>query len=278
MLKRMDLTSPFDLTILSRSPYAETGNLMASNPSLLTWAQALLERRNELFGSQPKMEAAAHDAISQTKISRLERGIINPVTGLNIQEFAALLEVFQWSMDDFTISTGLEIPLGLPGLLREEQDRRATLEAVKHLEVNMDELEKFDVFSSVSAGTARAKPEKSEPVLLSKKFLKRKGAKRENVRVYLCNGDCMVADSPRRDVREIRHGDHIAVDTARGVQIGEQIVLWDAREQKMLVKVFEGEQDEEHVIYKPLNSSYPPIVRRADEGKPIGVVIWRGGG
>lgn len=74
------------------------------------WAMVIKQWRERLYGSQPRMEAATNDVLIQTKISRLERGLVHPIDDLNAKEFLALLEAFDWTLEDFEQYTGLEAP------------------------------------------------------------------------------------------------------------------------------------------------------------------------
>jgi hypothetical protein len=84
--------------------------VIMNSPEIPLWAKIIKDWRVRLYGSQPKMEAATFDVLSQTKISRLENGLTHPVTDLNTEEFLALLEAFDWTIEDFEEQTNLEAP------------------------------------------------------------------------------------------------------------------------------------------------------------------------
>jgi hypothetical protein len=95
------------LTALPNLPVSSYPVAMSAN--LPPWAIALREWRVRVFGSQPRMESATNDVLSQSKISRLERAVVHPIDDLNPVEFAALLKAFSWTLDDFTRETGIQI-------------------------------------------------------------------------------------------------------------------------------------------------------------------------
>jgi hypothetical protein len=84
------------------------------------WATVISEWRFKLYRSQPRMEAATNDVLSQNKISRLERGLTHPVEDLNTDEFLALLEAFKWSINDFERETQLSAPARLKVWIQED--------------------------------------------------------------------------------------------------------------------------------------------------------------
>jgi hypothetical protein len=81
-----------------------------TDSELPQWAMVIKTWRERIYGSQPRMEAATNDVLIQTKISRIERGLVHPVNDLNSVEFFALLEAFEWSIEDFEHHTGLKAP------------------------------------------------------------------------------------------------------------------------------------------------------------------------
>jgi transcriptional regulator with XRE-family HTH domain len=153
------------------------------------------------------------------------------------------------------------------------------LEQTQYLEVSPEWL-KFEVL-----GTAEANPNGRKPKALKNVYayvpleqLKKRGSQKDNIRVYLANGDCMVSDGVRKSGKNIGHHDFIAVDTQRPAVADDIVVAWDSRNQKMLVKLISEDEAGESIVFYPLNSAYPPIVRSRDEIHVFGVVVWRGGG
>lgn len=61
--------------------------------------------------SQEDVAARSQDRLSQTAVSRLERGLVHPVFSLSAAELDALLKALNWSPREFSEATGLEVPL-----------------------------------------------------------------------------------------------------------------------------------------------------------------------
>jgi repressor LexA len=71
------------------------------------WATAIKERREELGKSQE--DVAFETEISQSLISQIERGVQNPMF-ISTTRFYQLLNTLQWTPEQFTRATGLELP------------------------------------------------------------------------------------------------------------------------------------------------------------------------
>jgi hypothetical protein len=99
--------NPLRLTALP-NPYPPAYPVFMGE-NLPPWATALREWRIRVYKSQPRMESATGDVLSQSKISRLERGLVHPVDDLNSIEFSALLKAFSWTLEDFTRETGIRL-------------------------------------------------------------------------------------------------------------------------------------------------------------------------
>lgn len=68
------------------------------------WARAFKKRREDVVGSQEELAIQAD--VSQSLISQIERGVQHP-TGVSVERFTRLLGVLKWSVEDFSLATGI---------------------------------------------------------------------------------------------------------------------------------------------------------------------------
>ena len=232
------------------------------------WANAIRARRAYLRKSQEVVAADSGDVLYQTEISRIERGQTHPVNDLPLPRFFAFLKAYQWTIEDFTQATTLEVPYI-------SQEQAEAIEAAKDLEVHSKYLQ-FPVYTGASAGVSDPDAIDGEVAFISTDKLRAKGADPRYVNVYRVNGDCMVSSEAQRLQKNIAHGDFIAVDTRRRPKPGDTVVAWWPQEQKLVVKRFRVE--EEGIVLFPLSAGHPTVVLKHEEDiNVIGVVIWREG-
>jgi len=150
------------------------------------------------------------------------------------------------------------------------------LRKIEALEVHPDWIA-FPVYGSVDAGDiGTATPGEDEVAFIPKEHLMRRGALRENVRVFQVAGGCMVSDEVRRVDKNYAPGDYVAVDVTRVPQAGDVVVAWWNDRDLMLIKRFGV--DRESVVLHPLSSARATIVLpNAGDVHVLGPVIWRGG-
>lgn len=76
------------------------------------WATALVKRRKIDLGnpSQERIAAAAGDLLTQTDVSRLERGLSHPIDDLSVSQLNAYLAALKWTVEEFIKETGLSVP------------------------------------------------------------------------------------------------------------------------------------------------------------------------
>lgn len=233
------------------------------------WADAIRERRlRTLKLSQEGVAANSGDALSQTDVSRLERGRLHPVDDLPVAKFFGLLTGYGWTLSQFEEETGLELPFT-------SQAQAEALEAASYLEVSPT-YEKFPVYYGASAGDDDPEPIEGGEAFIPKEKLKAKGADPRFVRVFRVNGDCMISEEARLIERNIVHGDHVAVDTRRRPRTGETVVAWWPADRKLVVKRYKVER--EGIVLYPLAPAAPTLVLpHEDDANIIGTVIWREG-
>jgi transcriptional regulator with XRE-family HTH domain len=120
----IDLNLQNDLGFPSDLLYAF--DMPIENADLPKWALAIRDWRVRIYKSQPKLEEATNEVLSQTTISRLERAEKTPDM-LTVTEFFALLKAFDWTIEDYERETGLKISPILIHSIRHalESDKKA---------------------------------------------------------------------------------------------------------------------------------------------------------
>lgn len=84
------------------------------------WAKAFKTRREKVVGSQEELAIQAD--VSQSLISQIERGVQHP-TGVSVERFARLLTALQWTTEQFSEATGIEISVPGPRPLTHAERR-----------------------------------------------------------------------------------------------------------------------------------------------------------
>lgn len=150
------------------------------------------------------------------------------------------------------------------------------LRKVEALEVHPDWVA-FPVYGTVDAGDmGAATPGEDEVAYIPREHLMRRGALRENIRVFHINGTCMVSDEVRRIEKNYAPGDFIAVDIDRPAQPGDVVVAWWDEKQAMVIKRYGIDRD--GIQLTPLSSARSAIVMpHSDLASVLGPVVWRGG-
>lgn len=260
---------PSLLDSLYRERVSKMTNESEASGDLSAWAKALKHRRiNDLKVSQERIAADSGDALTQTDVTRMERGRLHPVLDLPIAKFFGLLRGYDWSLEQFQDETGLAVPFT-------SQAQAEAIEAARYLEVSPEYIE-FRVYGSASAGESDPDPIEGGVAYIPKEKLRAKGADPRYVVVYRVNGDCMVSEEARIMERNIAHGDHVGVDTRRKAEPGETVVAWWPRDEKLVVKRFRVER--EGILLYPLAPNSPTLVLpHEDDVNIIGPVIWREG-
>ena len=144
------------------------------------------------------------------------------------------------------------------------------------------EYEYFPVYDGAAAGSAEpGEPDPSDLEVAAIPKTHLKGRSKENVRVALINGDCMISKGVRGLPKSIAHGDQVAYDTSSLLpQHNDIVVCFDHQEDKLIVKLFkEQEPESDFIVLYPANAAHPPVVRPKDDPQLSlrGVVFWRGG-
>lgn len=234
-------------------------------------------RRDALRGTPEEFSGQnVADALgfSQAYVSQFEHGKIErAIRRWRSDRVWALLKAYRLSDDEareLAHAYGLEIPhKHLQSALLPDPLLRFSVHP---------EYEYFPLYHGASAGTSTPEPV-DDVVAIPKSYLR--GREKENVRVALINGDCMISKGVRGSPKSIAHGDQIAYDTASLMpQHNDIVVCFDHQEDKLIVKLFrEQEPDSDFIVLYPANPNHPPVVRPKDDPQLSlrGVVFWRGG-
>lgn len=230
------------------------------------WANAIIDRRRFLNKLQEDAFSETSEALSQSALSEFETGKVNPIN-VNPDKFFALLHFLEWTIDEFLEATQLRLPFI-------ERTQAKALQEMERLESDSSYLV-FPVYASVSAGDKESEP-LDDMVYISVDKIRAKGANPNAIRCYRVNGDCLISLDASRAHKNVADGDIIAVDTQRTPDIGEMVVAWWGKEQKMIVKRYKI--DNENVVLYPARPGYPSIVLDSEnEVTIVGTVIWREG-
>ena len=238
----------------------------------------LLGGRREALRGTPEAFSGKNvaDALgfSQAYISKLEGGALEKtVRRWRSERVWALLKAYRLSDDEaraLAAVYGLEIPhKHLQSALLPDPLLRFSVHP---------EYEYFPLLHGASAG-ASVPEQVDDVVAIPKTYLR--GRARENVRVALVNGDCMISQGVRGSPKSIAHGDQIAYDVSSLLpQHNDILVCFDHLEDKLIVKLFtEQEPEGDFIVLYPANPNHPPVVRPKDDPQLSlrGVVFWRGG-
>lgn len=227
------------------------------------WAEAISKRRGELGITQ--LDLAIRAGISESLMRKVEAGIHHPKQ-MSVENFGKLLGALNWSLES-ALEHGIEMPDALSGALGEMQ----------RLEVTPDWVG-IQVVGVVEASFDGDRPNvvnkaKGEIAYFPKE--KMKGSNLRFVKSYLVNGDCMITEEAKKAKKGIAHGDYIAVEIGRAVEIGDVVVGWWVKKQKMIIKRFGI--DKGRVVLYPANPVHPALEMDEDEFIPIGKFLARTG-
>jgi repressor LexA len=256
---------PVNRSVKMRQPELEPAEVFADSP---IWAQKLKERRMQLHKSQEELAATSKNVLNQTVISRIERGVSQPLESLSLKELIAYLSVLELTLESLIQLTKLEFPFA-------SLEQADVLEQVKRFQVK-PKWQRFKVQGTVSAGRVPSSEHNEEEIIIPREHLVKKGADPKFVSVYLVNGDCMISEEARHTHKNIAPGDYVAVDTKNKAKPGDIVVAWWAEEEKLVIKRFKIER--EAIILYPTSPAHPPLVlKHEDDAKILGRVVWRGG-
>lgn len=158
---------------------------------------------------------------------------------------------------------------------QDDDERASAIRAAEHLEVHPDWIV-FPVYGSVSAGEVDPEPDLGDVAYVPREHLLRRGANPETVNIYRVNGDCMISTEATRIEKNYAPGDYIAVDRAKGYEIGDIVVAWWPDEEKLVIKRYGVERA--FITLEPISPGAKRLTLPAEEDvNIIGPVVWRGG-
>ncbi len=240
----------------------------------------LAARREALRGGPEEFSGqAVADALgfSQAYISNFEHGKLErTVRRWNSGRVWGLLKAYRLGDDEartLAETYGLEIP-------HKHLQSAVLPDPLLRFSVH-PEYEYFPLYHGAAAGAGdpEATPDSADEVVaIPKNHLR--GRTKDDVRVALINGDCMISKGVRGLPKSIAHGDQVAYDSSLLPQHNDVVVCFDHQEDKLIVKLFkEQEPDSDFIVLYPTNPNHPPVVRPKDDPQLSlrGVVFWRGG-
>ena len=220
-------------------------------------------RREALRGTPEEFSGqAVADALgfSQAYISNFESGKLErTVRRWNSGRVWALLKAYRLG-DDEARAVADEYDLEIP---HRHLQSAVLPDPLLRFSVH-PEYEYFPVYDGAAAGSTEPgelDPADLEVVAIPKTHLK--GRAKENVRVALINGDCMISKGVRGLPKSIAHGDQVAYDTSSLLpQHNDIVVCFDHQEDKLIVKLYkEQESESDFIVLYPANAAHPPVVR-----------------
>jgi len=217
------------------------------------WAEAIFQRRRHLNKSQEKVGADSGDVVSQTTVSRIERGLVHPVKNLSVEELYGLLRALEWTPEEFTAATGLKMP-GVEPL--EQMGARPVTSTMK-----------VPIVGTVSAGRGETTVEPEGELEVPEEVLRR--YRNYGLFALRVTGDSMYCeDLPV----SIPPGAYVVAAAELSPQPGDVVVAWHEPTQTGYLK--EWHPKREHQILRSWNPSVPPIlIEPEDEIQVQGVVV-----
>lgn len=141
----------------------------------------------------------------------------------------------------------------------------------KHVIRDLEE-DVIPVYGSASAGSGNS--EDIEGFLRIPKISLR-GRDKKNIYALLVNQDCLVSHDVRFSVKNVAHGDYVAVDEMQVPVSSSIVVYWDNRQEKLILKLFK-EKDSSIILYDGKGNMIPSA-QFEDDLIFKGVAFWRGG-
>lgn len=244
--------------------------MSVSKPPKPKHGRVIAARRAYLGKSAMDVENETRGVINQKMVYRIEAGKPHPLD-LDVKKFNALLEVLDWTAEQFARETGVELP-----------------EAFLEDSENVDPLTRFapppetwlhfPVMTSASAGTGDSEPLEDEVVSITASRLRARGARREDVMVVLVNGDCLVSQNIQTSRKGIAHGDYAFVHIGAKPSANDIVCLWDELDGQLILKYQAERQDpsrpDEIVLLDAKGRRY---IRNTADLVYRGVVFYRSG-
>lgn len=202
--------------------------------ALAGWAKALFQRRMDLGRpSQERIAADAGDLLTQTDVSRLERGLLHPIDDLSVSQLNAYIGALKWTVDEFIKETGLSVPWY--GISASASVKDAPQIATRTI----------DVLDGVGAGPGYDDGRKVGKIKIPATWKELHGA-------YLVHGDSMAPD--------IRDGDKVVVKITEAVELGDIVVVYHPDHGMIVKKLLISNEQERRAVFASRNPDYAKIL------------------
>lgn len=199
-------------------------------------ARALRARRSYLGKTQEELVDESGGLLNVRLISEMELGKRSVLT-LTLPKLRAYLETLEWTGEDFSRETGVEVPTAVP--IPGSTDYAPTLAVPR--------------YGSVSAGiNNNGEPDPDEePYMLDPRLPWLRGRNLSRLAVMTVNGDSMVSQNAAQSVP---HGSMVVVELGAAPADGELVVAWIDDLSVSVLKRFDEGGD---TVLKSLNPRGP---------------------
>ena len=236
VLSTLDLSSLVDYRYpLVMTPKDVVERELNGGTAQTDWALALAKRRKiDLSGtSQERTAADAGDLLTQTDVSRLERGLLHPIDDLSVSQLNAYIGALRWTLDEFIKETGLSVPwYGFSASAALEDAPRIATRTI-------------DVLDGVGAGPGYDDGRKVGEIEIPAVWTELHGA-------YLVHGDSMAP--------EIRDGDKVIAKITEAVELGDIVVVYHPEHGMIVKKLLISNERERRAVFASRNPDYAKIL------------------
>jgi SOS-response transcriptional repressor LexA len=234
------------------------------------WAEAIRLRRLQLDLKQEDVEALSGDLITQSTVSNIEMGKLNPST-ITASRLGGLLQALRWTPQEFTEATGIDLPgfsivlyppgarLGITTSAPTVTEESAS-PPVKNLTPLFSpgiEMVKLPLLGSVSAGLSGNGESVSYIDLKDVPLEALEGSNPEDCFLLQVDGDSMACEDVKKDIPP---GALVIIDKTLEPDPGDIIVceLEVDGERMGVLKIFRPKGD--YALLESYNEVHKPII------------------
>lgn len=200
--------------------------MSVTKPSKPKHGRVIASRRAYLDKSAMDIENETGNLINQKMMYRIEAGKPHPLD-IGVKKFNALLRVLEWTPEEFSRETGIELPDAFLEVAE-------TVDLLDRFTPPAEAWVHFPVMASASAGTGEPELIDDEVASIPSSKLRSRGARREDVMVVRVNGNCLVSQGVR--VKSIAHGDYAFIHLGARAGPNEIVCLWDEVDGQLILK------------------------------------------